>query len=75
MGKTPADIPFYMGYAFDRLVEDPLIEYYGYECTKGIPADDEDYNQIATTKSTTLVAQVKPILSTATPMTPSRHGP
>ncbi|MEC8379488.1 MAG: hypothetical protein VXZ96_04165 [Myxococcota bacterium] len=44
MGKTPADIPFYMGYAFDRLVEDPLIEYYGYECTKGIPADDEDYN-------------------------------
>jgi hypothetical protein len=44
MGKTPSEIPFYMGYAFDVLVEDPLIQYYGYECTKGIPADSPDYN-------------------------------
>ena len=39
-----SDIPLYMGYAFDRLVEDPLIQYYGYECEKGITPDDEDYN-------------------------------
>lgn len=39
-----SDIPLYMGYAFDRLVEDPLTQYYGYECEKGISPDNEDYN-------------------------------
>jgi hypothetical protein len=39
-----SDIPFYMGYAFDRLVEDPLTQYYGYECEKGIGPEEPEYN-------------------------------
>lgn len=32
-GKEPADIPLYLAVGVDRLVEDPLIQYYGYECS------------------------------------------
>lgn len=39
-----SDMPLYVGYAFDRLVEDPLTQYYGYECEKGLTPDHEDYN-------------------------------
>ncbi|MBM76603.1 MAG: hypothetical protein CMK59_14450 [Proteobacteria bacterium] len=35
MGKAVSDIPLYFGYAFDRLVEDPLNQYYGYTCDNG----------------------------------------
>lgn len=39
-----SDAPFYMGYAFDRLVEDPLQQYYGYTCEKGLAQDDPSYD-------------------------------
>ena len=42
MGKTVQDIPFYVGYAFDRLVEDPQTQYYGFSCD-----DPSDFNQPA----------------------------
>lgn len=45
MGKKPADIPFYMGYAFDRLVEDPLIQHKGYTCEEGIAAGEPDFDE------------------------------
>jgi len=38
------DIPFFMGYAFDRLVEDPLIQYKGYTCEEGIADGDPDFD-------------------------------
>jgi len=38
------EIPFYMGYAFDRLVEDPLIQYKGYSCEEGIADGDPDFD-------------------------------
>ena len=44
MGKKPADIPFIVGYAFDRLVEDPLVQYYGYKCESGIAQSDEAFD-------------------------------
>ena len=43
-GKEVTDIPFIVGVAVDRLVEDPLIQYYGYECVAGIAEGDEDYS-------------------------------
>ena len=43
-GREVSDIPFIMGIAVDRLVEDPLIEYYGYECISGLTEADEDYS-------------------------------
>ena len=51
MGKKPADIPFYIGYAFDRLVEDPLIQYKGYTCEAGIAAGDPDFDSRCDTNS------------------------
>ena len=42
LGRTVQDIPFYMGYAFDRLVEDPQTQYYGFICD-----DPSDFNQPA----------------------------
>ncbi len=32
-GKEPADIPLFLAIGVDRLVEDPLIQYFGYECS------------------------------------------
>lgn len=51
MGKKPADIPFYVGYAFDRLVEDPLIQYKGYTCEAGIADGDPDFDARCDTNS------------------------
>ncbi|MCB9779964.1 MAG: hypothetical protein H6742_15475 [Alphaproteobacteria bacterium] len=31
-GKEPADIPLFFAIGVDRLVEDPLIQYYGFKC-------------------------------------------
>ncbi len=43
-GKGDTGVPFFMGIAVDRLVEDPLVQYYGFECVSGIPDTDADYN-------------------------------
>lgn len=44
-GKEDTGVPFVVAFAIDRLVEDPLHQYYGYECepdlTDGV---DEDYD-------------------------------
>ncbi len=40
MGKKGAkEVPLFLAIGVDRLVEDPLIQYYGYECSD---SDDED---------------------------------
>ena len=39
MGKPTTDLPLYVAFGADRLVEDPLIQYYGYECD---PQDPDD---------------------------------
>lgn len=33
-GKTPDDIPFFVVIGVDRLAEDPLVQYYGYQCAQ-----------------------------------------
>jgi len=47
-GKEPADIPLFLAIGVDRLVEDPLIQYYGYNCTTsnadGTPIVEGDAN-------------------------------
>ncbi len=52
-GKDPANIPLFFAFGADRLVEDPLIQYYGYKCDDELTveegddprcADDEDHS-------------------------------
>ena len=38
-GKTVSDIPFFTAFGIDRLVEEPLTEYYGYTCDPDDPDD------------------------------------
>jgi hypothetical protein len=45
MGKEDTDIPLYTVFAVDRLVEDPLIQYHGYQCTPGLSASDADFDR------------------------------
>lgn len=42
MGREDSDIPFFMGVAMDRLVEDPLTQYYGFQCTAGLTEGVDD---------------------------------
>lgn len=50
-GKDDTEIPFFLGVGVDRLVEDPLFQYYGYECNQKdatdtiIAADHGDYDK------------------------------
>jgi hypothetical protein len=39
MGKRDTDIPLIIAVGVDRLVEDPLIQYYGYSCDPTNPAE------------------------------------
>jgi hypothetical protein len=39
-GKGNGDLPLFMAVGFDRLVEDPLTQYYPYECDADDPDDD-----------------------------------
>jgi hypothetical protein len=44
-GRDPADIPLFVAVGVDRLVEDPLIQYYGYKCESGlVDGVDEDFD-------------------------------
>ena len=43
-GKGDSGLPLFAGFAVDRLVEDPLIAYYGFECVAGVSEGDADYN-------------------------------
>ncbi len=51
MGKEDSGIPFFMAVGVDRLVEDPLDLYYGYQCNRldandnAIDADHGDYDR------------------------------
>jgi hypothetical protein len=38
-GKDDTNVPFIVAVAVDRLVEDPLIQYYGYQCEQGEPTE------------------------------------
>ncbi|MFT4624753.1 MAG: hypothetical protein ACI8PZ_003413 [Myxococcota bacterium] len=44
-GKEDSGIPLYAVLAVDRLVEDPLHQYYGFQCTPGLSASDPDFNR------------------------------
>jgi hypothetical protein len=43
-GKGDPDVPLYLAVGVDRLVEDPLFQYYGFECTSGLLASDPAYD-------------------------------
>lgn len=44
-GKDDSGFPLIAGVAVDRLVEDPLIQYYGYACRPGLEQGaDDDYD-------------------------------
>ena len=44
-GREDTNIPFFVGVAMDRLVEDPLTQYYGYECVAGLNEGvDDDFD-------------------------------
>jgi hypothetical protein len=40
-GKPDNNIPFFTAIAVDRLVEDPLFQFHGYQCEPGLRADDD----------------------------------
>ncbi len=45
-GKPDSGIPLYAAVAVDRLVEDPLTQYYGYKCDMGlVDGVDADYTR------------------------------
>ena len=41
--KAP-EVPLFIAFGIDRLVEDPLIQYYGYQCEPGIAEGDAEYD-------------------------------
>lgn len=44
-GREDTEVPLIVAVAADRLVEDPLIQYYGYTCRPGIARADEGYDR------------------------------
>jgi len=43
-GKDDSNIPLFAAVGVDRLVEQPLIRYYGYTCTPGITSDEPGFD-------------------------------
>jgi hypothetical protein len=41
LGKDDTNVPLFLAVGVDRLVEDPLYNYYGYECDPAVTDDDE----------------------------------
>ncbi len=44
-GRDDRGIPLIVAVAVDRLVEDPLFQYYGFQCSPGIPESSPDYER------------------------------
>jgi len=44
MGREDSGLPLFLVVGMDRLVEDPLHQYYGHSCESGLGEADEDYN-------------------------------
>lgn len=44
LGKDDTNIPLYAIFAVDRLVEDPLYQFYGYECERNLTEADADFD-------------------------------
>ncbi len=44
LGKEVTDIPLFFAISVDRLVESSLNDYYGYQCTSGIPDTSDAYD-------------------------------
>jgi len=38
------EVPLFIAFGVDRLVEDPLIQYYGYQCEPGLVDGDDDFD-------------------------------
>ncbi|MEQ1503318.1 MAG: hypothetical protein ABMB14_13860 [Myxococcota bacterium] len=45
IGHEDTEVPLYAAVAVDRLVEDPLSQYYGYTCTPGRTAADDGFDR------------------------------
>ncbi|TNE86373.1 MAG: hypothetical protein EP330_21780 [Deltaproteobacteria bacterium] len=43
-GKEDKEIPLFLAVGVDRLVEEPMYEFYGFKCEPGIAEGDEDYD-------------------------------
>ncbi len=43
-GREDSGLPLFLVIGMDRLVEDPMHQYYGYSCEPGLTEGDEDYN-------------------------------
>jgi hypothetical protein len=43
-GKADSEAPLILGVAVDRLVEDPLIQYFGFKCESGHVEGEADYD-------------------------------
>jgi hypothetical protein len=54
MGKKKTDSPLIMAVGVDRLVEDPLFQYYGYPCTPSLFPGDPGYNAACDTDGDTV---------------------
>ncbi len=44
MGKPDSGLPLFVAVGIDRLVEDPLHQYYGYACDPGLSQGDADFD-------------------------------
>jgi len=44
-GKEDSGFPLIVAFGIDRLVEDPLIQYYGYDCSPDIAEGEEDWDE------------------------------
>jgi hypothetical protein len=44
MGREDSGLPLFLVVGMDRLVEDPLQQYYGFSCEPGVAEGDEDYS-------------------------------
>jgi hypothetical protein len=44
MGRPVSDIPLFMAFGVDRIVEEPLVDYYGYTCEEDIEEGDASFD-------------------------------
>jgi hypothetical protein len=44
LGTKDTEIPLFFAFAVDRLVEDPLYQYFGYRCTPGLVRGDSGFD-------------------------------
>ena len=68
MGRPVTNVPLYAVFGVDRLVEDPLIEYYGYTC-------EEDIQEGSVTGSIHVIRRWQMVGQTSITITPMKIEP